>query len=141
MVRFHGPLRYLRSSSRGLRPILLLITPSLYVYNKIDSVSLDFLDGLAREPNTAVMSCELDLGIQDVVDRCWQELRLLRIYTKRQVLIQPTAPSLRDRVNPKARILTSPQKGHRPRFLRGAHREEQLDHRERLRPDPPHFEG
>lgn len=56
----------------------------LYVYNKIDSVSLDFLDGLAREPQTVVMSCELDLGIQDVVDRCWKELRLMRIYTKRK---------------------------------------------------------
>jgi uncharacterized protein len=56
----------------------------LYVYNKIDSVSLDFLDKLAREPNTVVMSCELDLGIQDVVDRCWKELRLIRIYTKRK---------------------------------------------------------
>lgn len=56
---------------------------SLYVYNKIDSVSLDFLDKLAREPNTVVMSCELDLGIQDVVDRCWKELNLMRLYTKR----------------------------------------------------------
>jgi developmentally-regulated GTP-binding protein 2 len=56
----------------------------LYVYNKIDSVSLDFLDKLAREPYTAVMSCELDLGVQDVVERCWQELKLMRIYTKRK---------------------------------------------------------
>ncbi|KAI4190517.1 MAG: hypothetical protein L6R41_000752 [Letrouitia leprolyta] len=56
----------------------------LYVYNKIDSVSLDFLDRLAREPDTVVMSCELDLGIQDVVERCWRELQLLRIYTKRK---------------------------------------------------------
>lgn len=56
----------------------------LYVYNKIDSVSLDFLDKLAREPHTVVMSCELDLGIQDVVDRCWKELALIRIYTKRK---------------------------------------------------------
>ncbi|KAJ9665049.1 Ribosome-interacting GTPase 2 [Coniosporium apollinis] len=56
----------------------------LYVYNKIDSVSLDFLDKLAREPNTVVMSCELDLGIQDVVERCWEELRLIRVYTKRK---------------------------------------------------------
>ncbi len=31
---------------------------SLYVYNKIDSVSLDFLDKLAREPHTVVMSCD-----------------------------------------------------------------------------------
>ncbi|KAL8863420.1 MAG: hypothetical protein Q9178_000101 [Gyalolechia marmorata] len=59
-------------------------SPSLYVYNKIDSVSLDFLDKLAREPDTVVMSCELDLGIQDVVERCWHELQLLRIYTKRK---------------------------------------------------------
>ncbi|CRG88650.1 hypothetical protein PISL3812_05681 [Talaromyces islandicus] len=56
----------------------------LYVYNKIDSVSVDFLDKLAREPHTEVMSCELDLGIQDVVDRVWKELRLIRIYTKRK---------------------------------------------------------
>lgn len=56
----------------------------LYVYNKIDSVSLDFLDKLAREPQTVVMSCELDLGIRDVVDRCWEELRLIRVYTKRK---------------------------------------------------------
>lgn len=56
----------------------------LYVYNKIDGVSLDFLDSLAREPHTVVMSCEMDLGIQDVVDRCWKELRLIRIYTKRK---------------------------------------------------------
>ncbi|KAH8598306.1 GTP-binding protein-like protein [Bisporella sp. PMI_857] len=56
----------------------------LYVYNKIDSVSLDFLDKLAREPQTVVMSCELDLGIQDVVERCWKELNLMRIYTKRK---------------------------------------------------------
>lgn len=56
----------------------------LYVYNKIDSVSVEFLDELAHEPNTEVMSCEMDLGIQDVVERCWHELRLMRIYTKRQ---------------------------------------------------------
>ncbi|KAH0562564.1 hypothetical protein GP486_002748, partial [Trichoglossum hirsutum] len=56
----------------------------LYAYNKIDSISIDFLDELAREPNTVVMSCELDLGIQDVIDRCWQELRLIRVYTKRK---------------------------------------------------------
>ncbi|KAI9722115.1 MAG: Ribosome-interacting GTPase 2 [Chrysothrix sp. TS-e1954] len=56
----------------------------LYVYNKIDSISLDFLNKLAREPNTVVMSCELDLGVQDVVDRSWEELRLIRLYTKKR---------------------------------------------------------
>ncbi|KAI4154968.1 MAG: hypothetical protein LQ340_001316 [Diploschistes diacapsis] len=56
----------------------------LYVYNKVDSVSLPFLTTLAREPFTAIMSCELDLGISDVVDRAWTELALIRIYTKRK---------------------------------------------------------
>jgi ribosome-interacting GTPase 1 len=32
------------------------------------------------------MSCELDLGVQDVVERIWKELRLMRLYTKRYVL-------------------------------------------------------
>ncbi|KAL1608377.1 Ribosome-interacting GTPase 2 [Paraconiothyrium brasiliense] len=56
----------------------------LYAYNKVDAISLQHLRDLAREPHTVVMSCELDLGIQDVVERCWQELQLMRIYTKRQ---------------------------------------------------------
>lgn len=73
------------------------------MYNKIDSVSLDFLDQLAREPDTVVMSCELDLGIHDVVERCWHELQLLRIYTKRFV------KWLRCSIL----LLTSPQKGRR----------------------------
>ena len=30
------------------------------------------------------MSCELDLGISGVVDRCWEMLQLIRIYTKRK---------------------------------------------------------
>lgn len=29
------------------------------------------------------MSCELDLGVQDVVEHIWKELRLMRLYTKR----------------------------------------------------------
>ena len=56
----------------------------LYVYNKIDCISLPYLDTLAREPHTVVMSCELDLGINDVVDTAWEELNLLRIYTKKK---------------------------------------------------------
>lgn len=56
----------------------------LYVYNKIDSISLEHLDNLAREDHTAVMSCELDLGVKEVVERCWEELQLMRIYTKRR---------------------------------------------------------
>jgi uncharacterized protein len=56
----------------------------LYVYNKIDSISIEHLNNLAREPYTAIMSCELDLGVSDVVDQCWEMLNLIRLYTKRK---------------------------------------------------------
>lgn len=56
----------------------------LYVYNKIDAVSLEEVDRLAREDNTVVMSCELDLGIQDVVEEIWYQLNLSRVYTKKR---------------------------------------------------------
>lgn len=56
----------------------------LYVYNKIDSVSLEEVDRLAREPNTVVMSCEIDLGLEDVVEEIWYQLNLSRVYTKKR---------------------------------------------------------
>lgn len=94
---------------------------SLYVYNKIDSVSLDFLDKLAREPDTVVMSCELDLGIQDVVERCWYELQLLRIYTKRSV-----------EVHRAQLVLIFGQQGGRTRLQRSIDCPQQLVYRRRL---------
>ncbi|SCU85929.1 LADA_0D10902g1_1 [Lachancea dasiensis] len=56
----------------------------LYAYNKIDAVSLEEVDRLAREPNTVVMSCESDLGLDDVVDEIWYQLNLSRVYTKKR---------------------------------------------------------
>lgn len=59
-------------------------TKCLYVYNKIDAVSLEEVDRLAREPNTVVMSCEMDLGINDVVEEIWYQLNLNRVFTKKR---------------------------------------------------------
>lgn len=59
-------------------------TKCLYVYNKVDAVSLEETDRLAREPNTVVMSCEMDLGIDDLKEEIWRKLGLLRLYTKRR---------------------------------------------------------
>ncbi|QPG74406.1 Ribosome-interacting GTPase 2 [Brettanomyces nanus] len=58
--------------------------PCLYAYNKIDAVSLEEVDRIARQPNTVVMSCELSLGIHDVVEEIWYRLNLIRMYTKRR---------------------------------------------------------
>ncbi|CAN6627570.1 ribosome-interacting GTPase 2 [Trichomonascus vanleenenianus] len=58
--------------------------PCLYCYNKIDAVSLEETDRLARQPNSVVISVSMDLGIQDLLDRIWADLSLLCIYTKRK---------------------------------------------------------
>lgn len=54
----------------------------LNVYNKIDAISLEEVDRLAREPNSVVVSCEMDLNIDFLVERMWECLGLCRIYTK-----------------------------------------------------------
>lgn len=58
--------------------------PCLYCYNKIDSISMEELDKLAREPNTVVVSCEANLNLGYLKDRIWEALDLIRIYTKKR---------------------------------------------------------
>ncbi|KAK7468578.1 Ribosome-interacting GTPase 2 [Stygiomarasmius scandens] len=58
--------------------------PCLYVYNKIDSISLEQVDKLARTPHTVVISCEMDLNLDYLVDRMWEELNMVKIYTKKR---------------------------------------------------------
>ncbi|RHZ81411.1 hypothetical protein Glove_120g73 [Diversispora epigaea] len=56
----------------------------LYCYNKIDSISIEELDHLAREPNSIAISCEMDLNLDYLVDQVWRNLNLLRVYTKKR---------------------------------------------------------
>lgn len=56
--------------------------PCLYCYNKIDAVSLEETDRLARLPNSTVISVNMELGLDDLLDRIWADLGLLRIFTK-----------------------------------------------------------
>ena len=58
--------------------------PALYVYNKIDQLTVEEVDRLARQPNTVVVSCEMELNLDYLVDRIWRSLGLLRIYTKKR---------------------------------------------------------
>ncbi|KAH7927375.1 developmentally regulated GTP-binding protein [Leucogyrophana mollusca] len=58
--------------------------PCLYVYNKIDAISLEQVDKLARTENTVVISCEMDLNLDYLIDRIWDNLGLVKIYTKKR---------------------------------------------------------
>lgn len=55
----------------------------LYCYNKIDQIGLFDLDRLAREPNTVMVSCQLGLGLEHLLDELWEYLGLMVVYTKK----------------------------------------------------------
>ncbi|VDD77204.1 unnamed protein product [Mesocestoides corti] len=56
----------------------------LYVYNKIDQISLEEVDALAREPHSVVISCNLNLNLDYLLRTLWEYLDLIQIYTKKQ---------------------------------------------------------
>lgn len=56
----------------------------LYVWNKADTVTMEDVDRLAREPNSVVISCNMALNLDRLVDSIWDGLSLTRVYTKRR---------------------------------------------------------
>ena len=64
----------------------------LYVYNKIDLISIEEVDALARLPNTAVISSQHFLGFDLLKELLWEKLELVRVYTKRK----GSPPDLKD---------------------------------------------
>jgi hypothetical protein len=57
----------------------------LYVYNKIDTLSIEEVDELARKPDSVVISIYMNLNVHDVMlQKMWEYLGLIRIYTKRR---------------------------------------------------------
>lgn len=55
----------------------------LYVYNKIDQITIDELDRIARQPHSVVISCELNLNMDYMLKKMWEYLALVRVYTKK----------------------------------------------------------
>lgn len=56
----------------------------LYVYNKIDVISIEDCDALTQDPQNAVISCHMNLGIDALMEKIWDQLGLVRIYTKKR---------------------------------------------------------
>ncbi|KAH7731614.1 Developmentally-regulated GTP-binding protein [Aphelenchoides avenae] len=55
----------------------------LYVYNKIDQLTIEEVDRLARQPHSVVISCEMGLNLDYMLTKLWQYLALMRVYTKK----------------------------------------------------------
>lgn len=64
----------------------------LYVYNKIDTLSIEEVDELARKEDSVVISVHSKLNLDYLLDKMWDYMGLIRIYTKRR----GKAPDLED---------------------------------------------
>ncbi|KAH9601891.1 GTP binding protein [Trypanosoma melophagium] len=57
--------------------------PCLYVYNKIDTITMEEMDRLSRLPHSVVLSLHWDLNVDEVIEEIWEHLNIIRIYTKK----------------------------------------------------------
>jgi 50S ribosomal subunit-associated GTPase HflX len=70
-------------------------TPCLYVYNKIDSISLEEMDKLARRPHSIVVSCEQKLNLDRLLDRIWVRREMSAEKEHRSLIAPPPLPDRR----------------------------------------------
>eukprot|EP00455_Lapot_gusevi_P051135 TRINITY_DN755_c0_g1_i1.p1 TRINITY_DN755_c0_g1~~TRINITY_DN755_c0_g1_i1.p1 ORF type:complete len:367 (+),score=128.01 TRINITY_DN755_c0_g1_i1:108-1208(+) len=54
----------------------------LYVYNKIDTITIEEVDRLAHTEHSVVLSCQHRLNVEYLLEKIWEYLDLIRIYTK-----------------------------------------------------------
>lgn len=57
---------------------------ALFVYNKIDLLTIEDVDELAHRPESVVVSVNKKLNIQGLLNSIWEKLSLVRIYTKKR---------------------------------------------------------
>jgi hypothetical protein len=56
--------------------------PVLYVFNKIDSLTIEELDILDQMPNYVPISSQHGWNIEELMESVWDRCNMLRIYTK-----------------------------------------------------------
>ncbi|KAG6891391.1 hypothetical protein C0992_007614 [Termitomyces sp. T32_za158] len=86
-ITFNTTVKLTKTDEKTIRTILAGLQQlefTIDVYNKIDSISIEQLDKLARQPNSIVISCEMDLNLDYLIERMWDELKLVKIYTKKR---------------------------------------------------------
>jgi uncharacterized protein len=55
----------------------------LYVYNKVDALTIEEVDRLSRRPDSICISCTKQLGYERLLKRIWDAMALIRVYTKK----------------------------------------------------------
>jgi len=57
--------------------------PCIYVFNKVDQITIEEVDRIAHLPNCIVTSCEMGLNLDYLLDVMWEYLGLIMIFTKK----------------------------------------------------------
>ncbi|XP_045145495.1 developmentally-regulated GTP-binding protein 1 [Echinops telfairi] len=74
------------SAARGQYPVCLLsyrvYIPCIYVLNKIDQISIEELDIIYKVPHCVPISAHHRWNFDDLLEKIWDYLKLVRIYTK-----------------------------------------------------------
>ena len=56
--------------------------PVLYVFNKIDALTIEELDILDQMPNYVPISSQHEWNLEELMETIWERTNMLRIYTK-----------------------------------------------------------
>ncbi|PFH51416.1 hypothetical protein AMATHDRAFT_3074 [Amanita thiersii Skay4041] len=56
--------------------------PAIYVLNKIDAISIEELDLLYKIPHSVPISSKEWLNVDELIEKMWETLDLVRVYTK-----------------------------------------------------------
>lgn len=56
--------------------------PCLYALNKIDAITIEELDILDNIPHYVPICADLNWNLDELVDKIWEYLNLVRVYTK-----------------------------------------------------------
>jgi len=56
----------------------------LFVYNKIDTITMEDVDALSRQKDSITISIQLKLGCDFFLEKLWEYLGLVRVYTKKK---------------------------------------------------------
>ena len=76
--------------------------PCLYVLNKIDKLYVEELEMLEKIPHYVCINAKEKWNLDELVERIWQELDLIRVYTKpRKQVPDFTAPVIMKRKHSK----------------------------------------
>lgn len=55
----------------------------LYVYNKVDMCTMEEVAEIGARPNSIPISCQLQLNMDGLLERIWEMMALVRVYTKK----------------------------------------------------------